>query len=366
MIPIRNKADYRSLLWVVSAVCLVIAQFWNPDWIVFLSPITCYVAIACGTIAHNHNHRATFSSRRWNAGFGHILSIFYGYPTLMWVPTHNLNHHHFVNRPGDATATWRYTNKHNIWVALSYPFVSGYWQSFPIKQYIARVKKRKPRLYSSIRFQYFFWIGTYLSMSALAGYMYHSQATGLGLYVVFFSLILPAICSATVIMFFNYIQHVHTDAYSDHDHSRNFTGFWFNFLFFNNGYHTIHHDNPGMHWSELPAAHKKIVGDIDPVLNQKNLLTFLFRQYVLGAVSSQFGTKQIGTVASDVEIETNAAEPFEPNQVAVQGSDVTPSELIGVESKDQKSTDLESTDLESIDLESIDQDKEQETKDQAA
>ena len=232
----------------------------------------------------------------------------------MWIPTHNLNHHHFVNRPGDATATWRYTNKHNIWVVLTYPFVSGYQQSFPIKEYIARVKESKPRLYSSIRFQYVFWIGSYVALGALAGYLHRSTQAGLGLYVCVFSVILPAICSSTIIMFFNYIQHVHTDAWSAHDHSRNFVGSWFNFLFFNNGYHTIHHDRPALHWSELKPAHDAIADSIDPRLNQGNLLTFLYRQYVLGPIFPGLATQQIGPLPNEglkSELPTTDGEPFD-------------------------------------------------------
>ena len=303
--PIRNVADYRSVLWVALAVALLVAQYCNPAWIIFLCPISCYVAIACGTIAHNHNHRATFSSRRWNNAFGHVLTIFYGYPTLMWVPTHNLNHHHFVNRPGDATATWRYTNKHNLWVALTYPLVSGYFQSFPVREYISRVKENKPQLYKTIRFQYMFWIGTYACMGILAAGLYHRQQVGLGLYVWFFSLLLPAICSSTTIMFFNFVQHVHTDAWSETDHSRNFTGKWFNFLFFNNGYHTAHHDHPGMHWSDLPVAHAAIADTIDPRLNEPNLAWFLVRQYVLSPTFPSLGTKQIGGLPNEVDGKTS-------------------------------------------------------------
>ena len=78
--------------------------------------------------------------------FGHVLTIFYGYPTLMWVPTHNLNHHRFVNRPGDATITWRYTNRHNLFVAATYFLVSGYFQSEPIQRYIRHAKFTNRRL----------------------------------------------------------------------------------------------------------------------------------------------------------------------------------------------------------------------------
>jgi fatty acid desaturase len=291
---LRNRADFRTLLWVALAVTLVAVQSAWPQLVVYLCPISCYLAIACGVIAHNHNHHPTFVGRRFNNGFGHLLTVFYGYPTLMWIPTHNLNHHHFTNRPGDATITWRYTNKHNLFMALTYPFVSGYFQSEPIQRYIGRAKLHNRRLYSRIVFQYAFWIGVYLLMLVLAALLHHRQRTGLGLYVWFFSLILPAICSTTVIMIFNYIQHVHADAWSELDHSRNFTGKVFNFLFFNNGFHTAHHEHPGLHWSALPATHAQLGHQIDPRLNERSLCWFLARQYFLALMIPSFGTKQIG------------------------------------------------------------------------
>ncbi len=297
---LRNKADIRSLVWVATAIGLVAAQYSNPSLVLYLSPLSCYLAISIGTITHNHNHRPTFYGRRTNGVFGHVLTFFYGYPSMMWVPTHNLNHHKFVNRPGDATATWRFTNKNNLWVALTYPFVSGFYQREPIQQYIERAKKRKPNLYTRIRIQYAIWISTYLLMGALAGFLYHNVQTGLGFYVFFFSVLLPAFLSTTVIMIFNFIQHVHTDAYSDEDHSRNFTGKWFNFLFFNNGYHTAHHDQPSLHWSKLPIAHAKIADSVNDTLNEKNLLWFVVRQYFLSPIFPSLATKQLGGQPADL------------------------------------------------------------------
>jgi beta-carotene hydroxylase len=291
---LRNKADYRTVVWVAMAVALVAIQYRWPSTVVFLCPASCYLAIACGVISHNHNHQPTFSVRRLNHGFGHLLTIFYGYPTLMWIPTHNLNHHRFTNRPGDATITWRYTSLHNLLVVLTYPFVSGYFQSEPIKTYIRRAKAKNTSLHSRIVFQYVFWIGVYAGMLVLALYLYQDLRNGTGLYVWFFALILPAITSATVIMMFNYIQHVHADVWSDHDHSRNFTSRSFNYLFFNNGYHTAHHIRPGLHWSALKEAHQKIERQIDPSLNEASLCWFVIRQYVLSPFFPSLGTIQVG------------------------------------------------------------------------
>ncbi|MCA9155711.1 MAG: fatty acid desaturase, partial [Planctomycetales bacterium] len=291
---LRHRTDLRTLLWVAIAVVSVAIQYAVPATIVFLCPLSCYLATACGVIAHNHNHRPTFTGRRLNNGFGHLLTVFYGYPTLMWIPTHNLNHHRFVNRPGDATITWRYTNRNHLMMVLAYPFVSGYFQGDPIKHYINRTKSANRHLYSRIWFQYVWWISVYIGLLILAAMLHHRTRTGLGLYVWFFSLILPAICSVTLIMVFNYIQHVHADAWSEHDHSRNFTGRLFNFLFFNNGFHTAHHERPALHWSHLPEAHAELAGEIDPRLNERSVCWFLVRQYLLAAIFPSLGTQQIG------------------------------------------------------------------------
>ena len=291
---VRNRADYRSLIWVAIAIALVAAQYANPDLVVYLSPLSCYFAVSLGTITHNHAHRETFRSRRANRLFSQVLTFFYGYPAMMWVPTHNLNHHKFVNRPGDATATWRFTNSHNLWVALKYPFMSGYFQSGPIKRYLSMARDKKPSLYRRLRVQYALWIGIYVAMLALAVYLHSHRQSWTGAYVFVFAVALPAVMSSVVIMIFNFIQHVHTDAWSDHDHSRNFVGGWFNYLFFNNGYHTAHHNKPAMHWSELRAEHERIADSVDPKLNEPNLIWFAVRQYLLAPLFPQLGTEQIG------------------------------------------------------------------------
>ena len=47
--------------------------------------------------------------------------------------------------------------------------------------------------------------------------------------------LVPALFALWTIMFFNYIQHVHTDPWSEHNHSRSLVSPLLNFLLFNNG-----------------------------------------------------------------------------------------------------------------------------------
>jgi len=77
----------------------------------------------------------------------------------------------------------------------------------------------------------------------------------------------------------NYLQHIETDAYSDWNHSRNFVSKTLNLLLFNNGYHTVHHLKPGLHWSELPRFHAQHVGKIHPSLLQESWMRYVGHTY---------------------------------------------------------------------------------------
>jgi fatty acid desaturase len=272
------------------------AQYLRPELLLYLSPLSCYLALTAGVIAHNHNHCPTFRSRKANIFLGHVLSSFYGYPVFAWIPTHNLNHHKFVNRAGDATITWRHTNRHNWLVASTYFFVSSYWQSEPIKDFIRKAKAGNRRLYRQIVREYVLWIGTAVGLLALALGL-HGLRTGLLVWT--FATVVPAVFALWTIMLFNYIQHVHTDPWSEHNHSRSFTSPVLNFLLFNNGYHAAHHESPGSHWSLLPGLHRKIAPLIEPCLQQRSMWWFFVRTYLLALLFPSLGTRQVGRAPFD-------------------------------------------------------------------
>ncbi len=114
--------------------------------------------------------------------------------------------------------------------------------------------------------------GTQFALLAL-GWALHGW--GLGTLVLALRLRDPGALRRWSMIFINYIQHVHCDPWSEHNHSRNFVSKLGNFLVFNNGYHTAHHESAGLHWSKLPAAHAKIAHLIDPALNQTEHLRVL-------------------------------------------------------------------------------------------
>ncbi len=296
MLP-RNAADYRTLLWTFVLTPAVVAiQYARPALVPYLWWVSCYFALACGVIAHNHNHCPTFASKRTNELFAAWISIFYGYPTFAWIPTHNLNHHKFLNRAGDATITWRYTNRHNALVAFTYFFVSSYYQSDPIKTFIRKAKTSNRKLYRRVLTQYAVWIGAESALLALAIAL-HGLKTGL--YVWTLVTFIPAFFALWTIMLFNYEQHVHTDPWSEHNHSRTFDGRLTNFLLFNNGLHTVHHEHPGTHWSRSFELHNAIAPQIDKRLIERSMWWYFFRQYVIAMLVPSLGTTQVGRAPFD-------------------------------------------------------------------
>lgn len=316
----RHAADYKTILWVLLTMVVVAIQYARPELVPYLAWVSCYFALACGVIAHNHNHSPTFHSKPVNEAFANLISIFYGYPTFAWIPTHNLNHHKFVNRAGDATITWRHTNKHNALVAFSYPFISGYYQSFPTSTFIKKAKQTNPKLYRRVLTQYAVFVSAHVGLVSLAIAL-HGVRTGL--FVWGFACAVPAFFALWTIMLFNYVQHVHTDPFSRHNHSRSFVGYWTNFFLFNNGLHAAHHENAGTHWSKLPEVHARLAPNIDPALMHRSMWWFFFQQYVLALFFPSLGTKQVGRAPFDPPDGTKVDLSIDEVEVGEAGDNAT-------------------------------------------
>ena len=86
-------------------------------------------------------------------------------------------------------------------------------------------------------------------------------------------------------IFINYIQHVHCRPVVGAQPLAQLRLKLGNWLVFNNGFHTAHHESAGLHWSKLPEAHAKIAHLIDPELKQASIVGYVCRAYLLGIFS---------------------------------------------------------------------------------
>jgi len=274
---LRYKADRRTLAYMFFTTALLYVQWNIVGFNIFLYIVCLFMAIAVAVIAHCHNHLPIWRKRSLNILTDYWLTLFYGFPAFGWIPTHNKNHHVLNNKKGDYTITYRITEKNNFFSLVSYPSISSFYQQKPIRDYLKNLwKTDRPEFYAAF-LQYFALAALY----AVAFYFDWQKA------LIF--IVIPHQVSLFSVLIFNYVQHVHADEESAMNHSRNFTGF-LNVLLFNNGYHTIHHERAGIHWSEVPAAHKKIEHLIDPALLEKGFWSYVFRAYFLSPINKRFGT----------------------------------------------------------------------------
>jgi beta-carotene hydroxylase len=301
---LRFASDVRTVVWafiVFPAAALV--PYADPRLVGWLVPLSLYTGFCAGVFAHNQNHCPTFEGRM-NAFYAAWLSVFYGYPTFAWIPTHNLNHHKFLNRAGDATITWRYSQRNTWLIASTYFFVSAYWQKGITDAFVRKARATNRRLHRQIIIQSATVVCAHVALVALA-IGWRGWKTGTLVYLCGFGV--SAAMGLWGMIFINFIQHVHCDPWSARNHSRNFVGRLENWLVFNSGLHTAHHENPGAHWSRLPALHDRIASEIHPELRQPSIIGFCVKTYLLGAFSARFRTRQIGRAAHDPLLEPGMA-----------------------------------------------------------
>ena len=266
---LKNRADLRSVAFMLAATALLIVQWLQPAFNPWLFSMAMAISISVSVITHNHNHVRMWRSKILNRLMDYWLTLFYGFPVFVWIPTHNQNHHRLNNRPGDYTATWRVTERNNVGMLLAYPTMSGIYQQRPIVDYL---KKN----WRTNRSRFIYHVSQYVVLGAFLGTAFWLDWQKALLYVL-----IPQQFAMFTVLIFNYVQHVDADEESEWNHSRNFTSPFVNTFLFNNGFHTAHHWKAGTHWSQTPKLHKEIESKIAPELNERSMAWFFVRTYLL-------------------------------------------------------------------------------------
>jgi fatty acid desaturase len=252
--------------------------FFEPAIALWLLPLSLYLSFCAGVLTHYHNHRAVFHGRLLNKIYSLWLSVFYGFPIFSWIPTHNKNHHRYQNGPGDNTSTDKLRGGDGFFQLLSYPTRSSAWQAPALLSYLRSLRKKRSSAFRWAVAQTvvipLFHLATFATFAVS-----YDVVTALDVYLLL--VLIPALFAPWSMMVINYVQHIGCDANSADNHSRNFVGKWENWLVFDAGLHTVHHEHPGVHFSEYQRLHDARKDRIAPDLNQRNVLSFMIAHYVL-------------------------------------------------------------------------------------
>jgi len=274
---LRYKADIRTLLTVAAYFTLAFLPWllWDKmnTWqIIVWVVINCLLSFICATIIHNTIHAPIFKKRWMNKVFQVILSFTYGHSTSAYVPGHNFSHHKFTQKPKDAIRTSKMRFKYNILnQSLFFFMMSGDIVKGEIR-FAAKMRKERPAWFRQYLLEMILIIGSKIILLLINWKC--------ALLFVF----IPHQYAAWGIVSTNYFQHDGCDENHPYNHSRNFTGWFLNWLMFNNGYHGAHHMKPNLHWSLLPAYYEKEVKPyIHPNLDRVSLLWYLIETNIYPA-----------------------------------------------------------------------------------
>lgn len=268
---LRHPAEIRQVGIITVYMGLLFAMYFLP---VCRNPVffvaACYFSFLNSVVIHNHLHQGVFHSRRLNMIWRAIISFGALYPASANIASHNLVHHHFDDdgqpdwaAPENVGFRWHLLN------LLHFPNVAGPKTFAGVSRWISvqdRPEFRRQYLYEQI-----------FAFGLTGALLLFDFWNGL------FFIVLPQLWGARGILRINLIQHDACDVSTEWNHSRNFVGRAFNWIMCNNGYHTIHHNKAGLHWSELAAAHAKdAVPRMDPRLDEPSMILYLIRTFFFG------------------------------------------------------------------------------------
>jgi len=264
---LRHPADRRTVLYLLATASLAGVNWYLGRVEPVLYGLQLFMFFTAAVISHNHNHVAIWKSRSANLLTSYVISLFYGYPSVGWVPTHNQVHHRLNNKPGDSSRSPKIFKGNHLLALLVYPAATGIAQTRDIQAYLRHLWRRDRSAFWKAISEYAVFFGVMLVLFA-------SDWRRALVFVL-----LPQQVALFTIQVVNYLQHVETDTYSEWNHSRNFVSPLLNAILFNNGYHTVHHFKPGVHWSQTWELHGRHEAKIDRSLIVPSLFAYLGYTY---------------------------------------------------------------------------------------
>ena len=271
---LRYMADLRTLAFVAIYYSITIAgwvYYPQMSWPVILLTVAAASVFSffCAVIVHNTIHSPIFRSRTVNRIFQHFLSFSYGHPVSAFVPGHNFSHHKHTQTTKDVMRTTKMRYKWNFLNQLLFFHTMGGDIISSELRFVKNMYKEKPVWFRQYLAEAIVFFGSQIVLAIIDWEKF--------LLFVF----IPHQYAVWGIVGVNFWQHDGCDMNHRYNHSRNFTGKFLNYVAFNNGYHGMHHNRPGLHWSLLPEWHAKYIRPyLHPNLEQKSLTAYLWRTLI--------------------------------------------------------------------------------------
>lgn len=279
---LREPSDLRTLGFVAVTFALAFGGYALHDavpvWVLVPWVLAaCWMSWIAAVITHNTVHTPIFRSRRLNRVMQVVLTLAYGHPVSAFVPGHNLSHHMHTQTRRDVMRTTKMRFRWNLLNFLLAPVVLSGDITRADLAFAKAMRHERPRWFQQ-------WVTEWVVFLVVQGTLLFLDPLGFLLFQF-----LPHAVAAFGIVGMNHLQHDGCDQASPYNHSRNFVSGWINWWTFNNGYHTIHHAEPNLHWTRLPAAHaERIAPHIHPNLDQASMVVYIWRSYVWPGVRTDY------------------------------------------------------------------------------
>lgn len=250
---------YKKDIWLITVLILqlgfLVASFllfeklsW-PFLVVLALTLIYFYCLNAQCVAHNFIHKPFFRIKSANFVFSAINTFGLGMPQCLY-RQHHLEHHKYVNdkwqngqRPKDSSSFYLYGKNgepENIW---AYSFLSPFRADAVGLAKEAVKAGNKLNLITEVSLMIFIWV-----MLLIIAPKY---------FLMFF---LPVWYLGQVSEYLeNYLEHHKADVSNSLTDSVSCYDTFYNFLWFNNGYHQEHHCYPSIHWSDIPKAKAKML-----------------------------------------------------------------------------------------------------------
>jgi fatty acid desaturase len=200
-------------------------------------------------VLHMHAHRPLFTMRLGNR----VLDLLLCVPSLL-TPTemvvfHVGHHHRHENAPGDPSTTAGYERG---WRAIRYWLLYGFWVRTVTLRSVFGAGARPA--YRAFRDRFAWELTTAGSAVALL-----TAAAPRAAVLCWY---LPYAITHVTAGYFAWLTHAPAGTPRTRAGSINTVNNLLGFFIFNQGYHEVHHQHPGIHWSEIPD-HLDLMLEID-------------------------------------------------------------------------------------------------------